>query len=79
MIFVNKKGSDVITIFVRSTDSPFTKDEGAHDSGRLPDELKFVKFSSINWTPDSKGFFYQVWAGLILLLVSTGKSLFFYS
>jgi hypothetical protein len=27
---------------------------------RLPDELHFVKFSSIAWTHDSKGFFYQV-------------------
>lgn len=57
---VNRKGSQLVTIFVRSTDSPFTKDESAHDSGRLPDEIKFVKYSRINWSSDSKGFFYQV-------------------
>ena len=50
-----------MNIFVRSTDSPLTKAEGPHDSGRFPDELKFVKFSSITWSPDSKGFFYQVY------------------
>jgi len=57
---VNLKGSKLLTIFVRSADSPFTKDESAHDSGRLPEEIKFVKYSAINWSPDSKGFFYQV-------------------
>lgn len=67
MIFYYYKGSDFLNIFVRSTDSPLTKDEGVHDSGRLPDELKFVKFSSITWSPDSKGFFYQVYTvGFIL-------------
>jgi hypothetical protein len=41
-------------------DFPLTKDEGGHDLGHLPDELKFVKFSLITWSLDSKGFFYQV-------------------
>lgn len=31
----------------------------SHDDGRLPDEIKFAKFSGITWTLDSKGFFYQ--------------------
>lgn len=31
----------------------------SHDDSRLPDEIRFVKFSSITWTHDSKGFFYQ--------------------
>lgn len=33
----------------------------SHDDGRLPEEIRYVKFSSITWTHDSKGFFYQVW------------------
>ncbi|KAF9558232.1 prolyl oligopeptidase [Agrocybe pediades] len=53
---ISQSGSDFVTIFVRSTNSPLTKEK---DSGRLSDEIKFVKFSSISWTPDSKGFFYQ--------------------
>ena len=34
-------------------------DSGVGDD-RLPDELKYVKFSTVSWTKDSKGFFYQV-------------------
>jgi prolyl oligopeptidase len=48
---------------VRKTDSPLvaTADgkRPTHDDSRLPDEIRFVKFSSITWTHDSKGFFYQ--------------------
>ena len=56
------QGSDFSTIYTRSTDSPFTKVKYTEhsESGRLPDELRYVKFSTIEWTHDSKGFFYQV-------------------
>ena len=48
-------------MYVRRTDSPLAeKLVNGHDTGRLPEEIHFVKFSSITWTPDSKGFFYQV-------------------
>ena len=48
---------------MRRTDAPFVEEsqrEHANDAGRLPEEIRFVKFSSITWTKDSKGFFYQV-------------------
>jgi len=58
------QGSDFSTIYVRSTDSPFRigEDGKAPDfrEGQFQDELRFVKFSGISWTPDSKGFFYGV-------------------
>lgn len=37
-----------------------------HHDGRLPEEIRFVKFSSIVWTHDSKGFFYHVTCDPIL-------------
>lgn len=57
------QGSDFSTIYVRKTSSPFSDKVQRNldsDPGRLPDILRFVKFSSIVWTKDSKGFFYQV-------------------
>ena len=51
------QGSDFTNIFIRSTDHPLIS---AGSDLRLPDELRFVKFSSIAWTHDGKGFFYQV-------------------
>ncbi|KAG9092555.1 hypothetical protein FRC06_011880, partial [Ceratobasidium sp. 370] len=60
---ISLSGSDFSTIYVRKTSVPFPSpnhqetQEGG--SGRLHDEIKFVKFSGIVWTPDSKGFFYQ--------------------
>lgn len=46
---LSKKGSDWQTIYVKSTE------DGA---AALTDELQWVKFSSIAWTHDDKGFFY---------------------
>lgn len=56
------QGSDFWTVYVRPTSCPLAPGNGSvsNDDGRLPDELKFVKFSSISWTKDSQGFFYQV-------------------
>ncbi|KAF9476472.1 prolyl oligopeptidase [Pholiota conissans] len=57
---VSISGSDFISVFIRRTAVPFTSDVNPNnDSGRLPEEIKFVKFSAIAWTPDSNGFFYQ--------------------
>ncbi|KAI0092497.1 prolyl oligopeptidase [Irpex rosettiformis] len=59
---ISRSGSDFFTIYVRSTSAPLAKIDGAevsHDDNRLSDEIRFVKFSSISWTKDSKGFFYQ--------------------
>ncbi|KAF9457998.1 prolyl oligopeptidase [Collybia nuda] len=59
---ISQSGSDFSTIYVRSTDSPLAQETGKKagpEDGRLPDEIQFVKFSSITWSKDSKGFFYQ--------------------
>jgi len=50
-----------MTVFVRPTSSPLArKEQATHDPERLPEELNYVKFSSLTWSPDNKGFFYQV-------------------
>ncbi|KAG8983145.1 hypothetical protein FRB94_005978, partial [Tulasnella sp. JGI-2019a] len=59
---VSLSGSDFFTTYVRSTDSPFNTrpEKGLVDpTGRLDDIIRFCKFSSVTWTHDSKGFFYQ--------------------
>ncbi|EJD00885.1 prolyl oligopeptidase [Fomitiporia mediterranea MF3/22] len=59
---ISLSGSDFCTIYIRRTTAPFvdkTQRELSSDPGRFSDELRFVKFSSIVWTKDSKGFFYQ--------------------
>lgn len=60
---VSLSGSDFFTIYVRSTDSPFSSrpEKGLADTtGRLDEVVRYCKFSGITWTHDSKGFFYQV-------------------
>ncbi|KAF8548935.1 hypothetical protein OG21DRAFT_1422158 [Imleria badia] len=55
-------GSDFCTIYIRETSKPLAAVDGKHvdhDESRLSDEIRFVKFSSISWTHDSKGFLYQ--------------------
>ncbi|KAG9125182.1 hypothetical protein FRC07_008659 [Ceratobasidium sp. 392] len=61
---ISLSGSDFSTIYVRETSVPFPSPEHVEETreggaGRLDDEIRFVKFSGIVWTPDSKGFFYQ--------------------
>ncbi|TFK56208.1 hypothetical protein OE88DRAFT_1641899 [Heliocybe sulcata] len=63
---ISRSGSDFCTLYVRPTSAPFAEVDGRRpdhnsptDDGRLPDEIRFVKFSGITWTHDSKGFFYQ--------------------
>lgn len=53
---LSQSGSDESILYVRPTDAPLNKRD---DTGKLQDEIKRVKFSSISWLPDSSGFFYQ--------------------
>lgn len=63
MIVTYQKGSDFFTVYIRSTDAPLSQGaDGArpsHDDKRLSDQLRFVKFSTVAWTHDNLGFFYQ--------------------
>ncbi|KAI0676715.1 prolyl oligopeptidase [Trametes maxima] len=59
---ISRSGSDFFTVYVRPTSAPLASVNGSkpsHDDGRLPEEIRYVKFSGISWTHDSKGFFYQ--------------------
>lgn len=59
---ISLSGSDFYTVYVRRTSEPFAAIGGQpndHHAKRLAEEIRFVKFSSITWTHDSKGFFYQ--------------------
>ncbi|KAF8448942.1 prolyl oligopeptidase [Boletus edulis BED1] len=59
---ISLSGSDFCTIYIRETSKPLAAVAGKrmdHHEGCLSDEIRFVKFSSISWTHDSKGFFYQ--------------------
>ncbi|EIM85490.1 prolyl oligopeptidase [Stereum hirsutum FP-91666 SS1] len=53
---ISRSGSDFTTVYVRSTEHPLTS---FGNDKRLEDEIRFVKFSSIAWTPDNSGFLYQ--------------------
>ena len=55
------QGGDYSTLYVRPTSAPLSQASVAEgEDGRLADEVKWTKFSSITWTKDSKGFLYQV-------------------
>ncbi|KAH7890841.1 prolyl oligopeptidase [Phlebopus sp. FC_14] len=59
---ISLSGSDFCTIYVRRTSEPLAGINGQrvdHHTTRLAEEIRFVKFSSVTWTRDSKGFFYQ--------------------
>ncbi|KAG6856360.1 hypothetical protein H0H87_005269 [Tephrocybe sp. NHM501043] len=58
---ISYSGSDFSTIFVRSTDSPLSEASKAagKEDDRFADVIEHVKFSSIKWSKDSKGFLYQ--------------------
>lgn len=59
---ISRSGSDFYTIYVRPTSAPLaesTEIKVSHDKHRLDDEVRFVKFSSVAWSHDSRGFFYQ--------------------
>ncbi|KAF5321772.1 hypothetical protein D9619_001184 [Psilocybe cf. subviscida] len=57
---VSLSGGDFLSVFVRRTDCPLTKDvDMSNDCGRFPEEIKHVKFCDIMFSPDSKGIFYQ--------------------
>ncbi|EGN96818.1 hypothetical protein SERLA73DRAFT_124603 [Serpula lacrymans var. lacrymans S7.3] len=63
---ISLSGSDFFTIYVRSTSEPLATVNGErpdHHATRLAEEIRFVKFSDIAWTHDSKGFFYQRYPG----------------
>ncbi|KAF9240642.1 prolyl oligopeptidase [Melanogaster broomeanus] len=59
---ISLSGSDFYTVYVRETSKPLAAVNGKrvdHSESRLTEEIRFVKFSSIVWTHNSKGFFYQ--------------------
>ncbi|KAF9224006.1 hypothetical protein BS17DRAFT_795584 [Gyrodon lividus] len=59
---ISLSGSDFCTVYIRETSKPLAAVNGKrvdHHESRLTEEIRFVKFSSIVWTHDSKGFFYQ--------------------
>lgn len=56
---ISVAGSDSFTIYVRKTTEPFRQEGDDRPDHQASDILRYVKFSSIEWTYDNKGFFYQ--------------------
>src|SRR5262245_58352817 len=69
---ISEGGADWETLHVREVDS--TKD--------LSDEVKWVRFSNISWTADSKGFFYSRYPeppkGKVLEAALSGQTLYYH-
>ena len=69
---ISEGGADWETLHVREVDS--TKD--------LSDEVKWVRFSNISWTADSKGFFYSRYPeppkGKVLEAKLSGQALYYH-
>lgn len=59
---ISLSGSDFFTIYVRKTTSPFQRVDGERPdiTQGVLDIVRFAKFTTIEWTHDNKGFFYQV-------------------
>ena len=59
---ISRSGSDFFTIYVRKSSDPFRAvgDKRPDIDDGVLDVIRYVKFSSIVWTHDNKGFFYQV-------------------
>ncbi|KAG8756824.1 hypothetical protein FRC14_002627 [Serendipita sp. 396] len=58
---ISLSGSDFFTAYVRKTSVPYRAIDGKRpdvDEG-IVDTLRYIKFSSLEWTLDNKGIFYQ--------------------
>ncbi|GJJ16277.1 hypothetical protein Clacol_010573 [Clathrus columnatus] len=59
---ISLSGSDFFTIWIRPTSNPLDTPVDnilENDPGRLPDVLRYAKFTDIVWTHEDQGFFYQ--------------------
>jgi prolyl oligopeptidase len=59
---ISLSGSDFFTVYVRKCSDPFRAvgDKRPDMDDGVLDIIRYVKFSSIVWTHENKGFFYQV-------------------
>ncbi|KAH7907477.1 prolyl oligopeptidase [Hygrophoropsis aurantiaca] len=65
---ISLSGSDFFTVYVRSTEKPLAQlgeERADHNTDRLEEEVRFVKFSGISWDHGSNGFFYQRYPGRV--------------